>query len=64
MALADLFTPRVPEARNLCECARRQYGIFSDYVFLATGGATFLQSTLDGDRTLLGGRDVYLFPRI
>lgn len=46
----------------LCECARRQYGIFSDYVFLATGGATFLQSTLDGDRELLGGKDVYLFP--
>lgn len=46
----------------LCECARRRYGIFNDYVFVATGGATFLQTTLDGDRELLGDRDVYLFP--
>ena len=46
----------------LCECARRRYGIFNDYVFVATGGATFLQATLDGDRELLGDRDVYLFP--
>ena len=43
-------------------CARRQYGILSDYVFLATGGATFLQNTLNSDRELLGGKDVYLFP--
>ena len=48
--------------RRMRGCARRQYGIFSDYVFLATGGATFLQSTLNSDRELLGDKDVYLFP--
>lgn len=46
----------------LCECARRQFGFMQDYTFTATGGATYLNGTMEADREHLAGRAVYLFP--
>lgn len=46
----------------LCECARREYGFMQDFTFTATGGATYLKTTLTVDRAHLAGKAVYLFP--
>ena len=46
----------------LCECARRQFGFMQDYTFVATGGATYINGTMEADREHLAGRAVYLFP--
>lgn len=46
----------------LCECARRQFGFMQDFTFTATGGATFINGTMEADREHLAGRAVYLFP--
>lgn len=46
----------------LAACYARRYGGFNGFVFVATGGSNFIETTTANDGGLLAGCDVVLFP--